>query len=217
MRLKHLEANSLAFILPHIPSKQSNITHICLEQIWVKIGKISRTFPTHFYSKHFWLRGDSVLIDINRATWTLYPDLLAVIARGQLERLDEKLARKRAINEFYRNALRDLPGIKFMPEAPYGRPNLCLTVILITPEEFGSDRETVRLALEAENIEARPVWKPMHLQPVFKGCRIRGGKVSEDLFNRGLCLPSGTQMTGEDLNRVVNVIKSCYKASQRIF
>jgi len=56
MRLKHLEANSLAFVLPHIPSKQSNITHICLEQIWVKIGKISRTFPTHFYSKHFWVK-----------------------------------------------------------------------------------------------------------------------------------------------------------------
>jgi len=102
-----------------------------------------------------------------------------------------------------------------MPEAPYGRSNLWLTAILITPEEFGADRETVRLALEAENIEARPIWKPMHLQPVFKSCRIRGGKVSEDLFNRGLCLPSGTQMTEEDLNRVVTVIKSCFKPSKR--
>jgi len=98
-----------------------------------------------------------------------------------------------------------------MPEAPYGRSNLWLTVILITPEEFGADREQVRLALGAENIEARPIWKPIHLQPVFKGCCVRGGSVSEDLFSRGLCLPSGTQMTEEDLNRVVNVIKSCSK------
>jgi dTDP-4-amino-4,6-dideoxygalactose transaminase len=88
-------------------------------------------------------------------------------------------------------------------------------VILINPKEFGSDREEVRLALEAENIESRPIWKPMHLQPVFKRCKIRGGSVSEYLFDRGLCLPSGTQMTEEDLDRVVKVIKSCYKASQR--
>jgi len=144
-------------------------------------------------------------------------NILAAIGRGQLERLDEKLARKRAINEFYRNALRDVPGIEFMPEAPYGSSNLWLTVILITPEEFGVDRETVRLALEKENVESRPIWKPMHLQPVFKGCRTRGGKVSEDLFRRGLCLPSGAQMTEEDLGRVTKVIRSCHKASQRNF
>ncbi len=68
----------------------------------------------------------------------------------------------------------------------------------------------VRLDLEAENIESRPIWKPMHLQPVFKGCRIRGGAGSEDLFERGLCLPSGTQMTEEDLERAVNIIKNCH-------
>jgi dTDP-4-amino-4,6-dideoxygalactose transaminase len=70
------------------------------------------------------------------------------------------------------------------------------------------------LALEAENIESRPVWKPMHMQPVFEGCHVRGGKVSEDLFARGLCLPSGTQMTDEDLGRVVNIIKSCYRRNK---
>jgi dTDP-4-amino-4,6-dideoxygalactose transaminase len=69
-----------------------------------------------------------------------------------------------------------------MPEAPYGRSNCWLMVILITPEEFGPDREEVRLALETENIEARPIWRPMHLQPVFKDCHVRGGSVSEDLF-----------------------------------
>jgi dTDP-4-amino-4,6-dideoxygalactose transaminase len=142
-------------------------------------------------------------------------NLLAAVGRGQLEYLDQKVARRRAINEFYRRTLQKLPGLDFMPEAPYGRSNCWLTVILITPQEFGMDREGVRLALEKENIESRPIWKPMHLQPVFKGCRIGGGEVGEDLFNRGLCLPSGTQMTEEDLNRVIKVIKNCYRSSKR--
>ena len=94
-------------------------------------------------------------------------NILAAIGRGQLRVLDERVKRKREIFDYYQKALGDLPGIEFMPEASYGRCNRWLTVILITPEEFGVDRETVRLALDAENIEARPVWKPMHLQPVF--------------------------------------------------
>jgi dTDP-4-amino-4,6-dideoxygalactose transaminase len=136
-------------------------------------------------------------------------NLLAAIGRGQLERLDEKVTKKRTINAFYRKALSDVPGIEFMPEASFGRSNCWLTLILITPEEFGADREHVRLALEAENIESRPIWKPMHLQPVFKDFHIRGGAVSEDLFERGLCLPSGTQMTEGDLERVVKIIRRC--------
>ena len=138
-------------------------------------------------------------------------NLLAAVGRGQLERLDEKVARKRAINQFYRRTLENLPGIEFMPEASYGKSNCWLTVILITPEKFGADREVVRLALEAENIESRPIMNPMHMQPVFKGCRVCGGKISEDLFIRGLCLPSGTQMTQEDLDRVATAIQSCYR------
>jgi len=142
-------------------------------------------------------------------------NLLAAVGRAQLERLEEKVTKRREINLFYRRALADLPGIEFMPEATYGKSNCWLTVILISPEKFGSDRETVRLALEAENIEARPVWKPMHMQPVFKKFRIRGGEVSEDLFSRGLCLPSGTQMIGEDLVRITGVIKKCYKLNKK--
>lgn len=138
-------------------------------------------------------------------------NLLAAVGRGQLERLDEKVSRKRAINQFYREALSGLPGIDFMPEACYGGSNCWLTVILITPEKFGVDREAVRLALEAENIESRPIWKPMHLQPVFRNCRVRGGAVSEDLFRRGLCLPSGTQLTEEEMDRIVDVVRKCYK------
>ena len=138
-------------------------------------------------------------------------NLLAAVGRGQLERLDEKVTKKRFINQYYRRALTDIPGIEFMPEAPYGKSNCWLTVILISPEEFGTDREGVRLALEAKNIESRPIWKPMHLQPVFKGCRIRGGEVSEDLFAHGLCLPSGTQLTEDNLERIVKTIKGCHK------
>jgi dTDP-4-amino-4,6-dideoxygalactose transaminase len=80
--------------------------------------------------------------------------------------------------------------------------------------EFGADREVVRLALERENIESRPIWKPMHLQPVFKGCRVRGGGVSEDLFRQGLCMPSGTQMTEEDLERVANIIRNFHRQNK---
>ena len=94
-------------------------------------------------------------------------DILAAIGRGQLKVLDERVKRKREIFDYYQKALGDLPGIEFMPESEYSRSNRWLTVVLITPEEFGVDREEVRLALEAENIESRPVWKPMHLQPVF--------------------------------------------------
>jgi len=104
-------------------------------------------------------------------------DILAAIGRGQLRVLDERVKRKREIFDYYRKALGDLPGIEFMPEADYGKSNRWLTVILITPEEFGVDRETMRLALEAENIELRPVWKPMHIQPVFdcgSGLRVQG-------------------------------------------
>jgi len=136
--------------------------------------------------------------------------------------------KKRWICDYYKQALGDIPGIEFMPEVPYGKSNRWLTVILITAGEFGADRETVRLALEAENIESRPVWKPMHLQPVFdckkhgaksmeqRGrnryeARVVGGKVAEDLFNRGLCLPSGTAMTETDLDRVISAILNCRK------
>ena len=94
-------------------------------------------------------------------------NILAAIGRGQLKVLDERVKRKREIFDYYQNALGDLSGIEFMPEAPYGRSNRWLTVILITPEEFGASPAEVMAALEAENIEARPMWKPMHMQPVF--------------------------------------------------
>jgi dTDP-4-amino-4,6-dideoxygalactose transaminase len=103
-----------------------------------------------------------------------------------------------------------LPGLAFMPEASWGRHNRWLTVLLLDPTVAGMDREAVRLALEAENIEARPVWKPMHLQPVFADYEVVGGGVAEQLFDRGLCLPSGSSLSREDTSRVVQIIQSLF-------
>ena len=134
-------------------------------------------------------------------------NIAAAIGRGQLRVLDARVRAKRRIFEYYRQTLSGLEGIEFMPEAPYGRSTRWLSVALVDQKVFGVDREAIRKALEAENIESRPVWKPMHLQPTFRGCPVRGGSVCEDLFHRGLCLPSGTAMTDEDLHRVVRTIR----------
>jgi pyridoxal phosphate-dependent aminotransferase EpsN len=135
-------------------------------------------------------------------------NILAGIGRGQLPVLEERVQARRANFAFYREELSDLPGIAFMPEAPWGRHSRWLTVLTIDPMQFGADRETVRLALEAENIEARPVWKPMHLQPVFAGYTVVGGAVAEALFTDGLCLPSGSNLSPADRARVVEIIRT---------
>jgi dTDP-4-amino-4,6-dideoxygalactose transaminase len=133
-------------------------------------------------------------------------NIVAAIGRGQLQVLDERVRRKHEIFAAYQRHLADVPGVSFMPEPEWSSANRWLTVILIDPKEFGADTHAVREALERENIESRPVWKPMHLQPVFKDCRVRGGAVSEKLFAQGLCLPSGTAMSDEDVQRVVRAI-----------
>jgi pyridoxal phosphate-dependent aminotransferase EpsN len=138
-------------------------------------------------------------------------NILAAIGRGQLRVLADRVESRRKIFTYYKTALGEVSGIEFMPEPSYGRCTRWLTCLTIDPDKFGADRESVRLALESENIEARPVWKPMHMQRVFKGCECIGGEVAEDLFKRGLCLPSGTGMTEEDLNSIISVILSCRK------
>ncbi|XPV76070.1 MAG: DegT/DnrJ/EryC1/StrS family aminotransferase [Desulfovibrio sp.] len=132
-------------------------------------------------------------------------NVVAAIGLGQLEVLEERVNRRREIHDLYAEALSDLP-ITFMPEAAYGRHNRWLTVIQIDPAS-GVQPETVRLALEEDNIESRPVWKPMHMQPVFAGNRMFGGAVSEELFANGLCLPSGTAMTDNDMDRVISKVR----------
>lgn len=136
-------------------------------------------------------------------------NVLAAIGRGQLRVLRDRVAARRRIRDYYRTALANLPGLAFMPYARYGEPNGWLTCITIDPAEFGATREDVRLALEEANIEARPLWKPLHLQPVFAGCRVRGGTVAERLFAAGLCLPSGSALSDDDLHRIVAIVRRC--------
>lgn len=135
-------------------------------------------------------------------------NLLAGVGRAQLEVLAERVDARRATFAFYEAALGDLPGIGFMPEAHWGRHSRWLSCITIDPKIFGADREDVRQALHAANIEARPLWMPMHLQPVFRGYEAIGGAVSEDLFANGLCLPSGSSLSPTDRERVVSVIRA---------
>ena len=136
-------------------------------------------------------------------------NIVAAIGLGQLECLEQRVQRRREVCTAYEALLGNEPGITFMPEAPYGRANRWLTVILIDPAEFGADTNTVREILERDNIESKPLWKPMHMQPVFEGCRVQGGAVSEDLFCRGLCLPSGTAMIDDDIHRVCENVLRC--------
>jgi dTDP-4-amino-4,6-dideoxygalactose transaminase len=142
-------------------------------------------------------------------------NVLAAIGRGQLRVLEDRVAARRGNHEFYARALAGVPGITFMPEAPWGRHTRWLTTLTIDPALFGADREAVRVALEREDIEARPVWKPMHLQPVFAAFARRGGQVAEELFHNGLCLPSGSNLTPDDLARVVEVVRAVPASRRR--
>jgi pyridoxal phosphate-dependent aminotransferase EpsN len=142
-------------------------------------------------------------------------NLLAAIGRGQLRSLPLKLARRRAVNERYRLSLSELGGLHFLPEAAYGRSNHWLTCITVDPGVFGASPEEIRLELEAHDIESRPLWKPMHLQPVFSGCEIVGGSIAEDLFARGLCLPSGSTLAPPRQARIVELVASKHASAPR--
>jgi pyridoxal phosphate-dependent aminotransferase EpsN len=135
-------------------------------------------------------------------------NLLAALGRAQLRGLDSRIERRRRINEAYRAALGHLPGIRFMPVAEYGEPNWWLTCILVDPARFGADREQIRLALESVDVESRPTWKPLHLQPVFDGVPTVGGAACAHIFEHGLCLPTGSALSEEDLARVVGTIRT---------
>jgi dTDP-4-amino-4,6-dideoxygalactose transaminase len=138
-------------------------------------------------------------------------NLCAAVGRGQLRKLEDRVAARRGNFEFYRRALGGIPGLTFVPEASWGRHTRWLSCLLVDPKLFGLDREGIRVALEKENIEARPLWKPMHLQPVFQGCEMIGGQVAERLFAEGLCLPSGSNLTEAHLERVVTAIRRAHE------
>jgi len=138
-------------------------------------------------------------------------NLLAAVGRGQLGNLDAKVARRRLIEARYRQQLGDLPGVRFAPGADQDHhPNSWLTCLTIDPEVAGTDREAVRAHLRALGIEARPIWKPMHLQPVFVDARSVGGGVSQRLFDRGLCLPSGSSLADEQQDEICVQVRGLF-------
>ena len=129
-------------------------------------------------------------------------NLLAAVGRAQLRVLEDRVAARRRNMDFYQEHLGRIDGLSFAPAAPYGGRNAWLTCVLVDEKKFGATPEMIREHLESQRIEARPLWKPMHLQPVFRDCRCVGGDVSADLFRRGLCLPSGSSLSVLDLQRV---------------
>lgn len=139
-------------------------------------------------------------------------NVLAGIGRGQLEVLEDRVHARRAVAERYANAFADLEGIERMPQAPFGRHTNWLSVFLVDAEKFGATRDDLLESLGAQDIEARPVWKPLHAQPVFASCERVGGSVAEDLFARGLCLPSSSSLRAEDQARVIEAVR---KVAQR--
>jgi len=141
-------------------------------------------------------------------------NLLAAVGRGQLEVLADRVAARRANNAFYREALSDLPGLAFLPEAPWGTSTCWLTCVTLDERASGVTPEAVRLALAEADIEARPLWKPMHLQPVFADAPVAGGSVAAGLFERGLCLPSGSSLTASERTEIADIVRGCFKRTR---
>lgn len=135
-------------------------------------------------------------------------NISAGIGRGQLRVLDERVRQRRNVFDFYKKELAGIKGIVFQSEFEGAYANRWLTTILIDPAKTGFDREKLRLTLEKENIESRPLWKPMHMQPVFQEYPSYTSGVSEKLFETGLCLPSGSNLTAQQLSGIVEIIKN---------
>ena len=141
-------------------------------------------------------------------------NVCAAIGRGQMEVLNDRIKQRRSNFDYYVNQLGAINGLRFLNEPAGFFSNRWLTTILVDPSKTnGITREDLRLAMEKENIESRPLWKPMHLQPVFETAPFYGNGTAENLFEFGLCLPSGSNLTEADLERVVKVIKEMLKAS----
>jgi pyridoxal phosphate-dependent aminotransferase EpsN len=142
-------------------------------------------------------------------------NILAAVGVGQLEVLEERVAARRRNFDFYQAALADVPGIEFMPEASWGKHSRWLTCITIDADALGATPEMLRQVMELRGIEARPLWKPMHMQPVFERYDRVGGAVAEELFRTGLCLPSGSNLSTAELERVVEAVHDVARAPRR--
>ncbi len=141
-------------------------------------------------------------------------NVLAGIARGQLEVLNERVNQRRAVFSRYNAAFTGLDGIEPQPEAPWDRHSRWLSCFLIDEKEFGASQVEIIRHLESHNIESRPVWKPLHTQPLYIGFDCVGGEVAEDLNRRGICLPSSSSLTEEDQQRVIDCVKSLHRSSK---
>lgn len=138
-------------------------------------------------------------------------NITAGIGRGQMEVLDDRVAARRSMHAFYQDLFKDINGITVFTEPNEDfYSNHWLSAIIVDSAITGKTREDLRLAFLEDNIESRPLWKPMHLQPVFADAPYYGGKVAEDLFENGLCLPSGSNLTDEDRERIANKIKEVF-------
>jgi dTDP-4-amino-4,6-dideoxygalactose transaminase len=135
--------------------------------------------------------------------------VLAAVGLAQLPVLEDRVAARRAIFDRYRLGLGDVPGISCQPEPAWGQSSRWLTALTVEPEAFGADRETLRQRLADAGVESRPVWKPLHLQPVFRGAPKQGGQVAAKLFEQGLCLPSGSQLSPAQQERIIGIILEC--------
>jgi dTDP-4-amino-4,6-dideoxygalactose transaminase len=133
-------------------------------------------------------------------------NLLAALGRGQLQGLDERISRRREILGRYRDAFDRVDGVSMMPIGPGVEPNYWLSCVTLDPSTSRVAPEDVRIALESLDIESRPVWKPLHLQPLYRGAQMVGGSVSERIFDRGLCLPSGSALSPDDQERITAVV-----------
>ena len=140
-------------------------------------------------------------------------NLVAAVGRGQLEKLDQIVEKRRANFDYYFRKLGDVPGIEFMPEPEECFLTRWLTCLTIEPALFGASNDDIRIALAAENIECRPIWKPMHLQPLFASAKCIGGEVSQQIFETGLCLPSGTCLTQADQDRVIDCFMRLHQSA----
>jgi dTDP-4-amino-4,6-dideoxygalactose transaminase len=142
-------------------------------------------------------------------------NLLAALGRGQLRGLDRRIASRKSVNQRYAQAFNTVEGIEMMPFGEGVTPNYWLTCVRINADRFGAKPESIRLALEGINVEARPIWKPLHLQPLYKGAQTVGGPVAEELFAEGLCLPSGSGLESADQDRIIETILKTPVPSKR--
>jgi pyridoxal phosphate-dependent aminotransferase EpsN len=135
-------------------------------------------------------------------------NVLAGIGRGQLEVLDLRVSQRRENAFRYRDAFAALPGIHLMPQAFFGLHTNWLSCFLIDKREFGLSRDQLIRILDEANVESRPVWKPMHLQPLYSGCEVYRGDVAADLFQRGICLPSSSSLSDREQLHVINTVRA---------